>query len=241
MKRTAMVFALLFAAALPAMAQGRAGGGGMKWLDEPTLTAAKELGTIILAWARTDVVPQAQQWKNRLDAAMTPADLAKLDDLRRQASALKARHIAIARTMRDAWKAEDYDALKSARAEMKALGADRRAIVEQLRPIAEANRATLEAIGEDALPHIGRWTERVKTIGREWFEQNRATISPMAAMAVGRLLSHRNDLAALVEPKLRSKKAAVRFMLWDGEDFTREIDEMIQGGDLDRLQELNLE
>ena len=76
MKRTAMVFALLFAAALPAMAQGRANGGGMKWLDEPTLAAAKELGTSVLAWARTDVLPQTQQWKNRLDAAMAPKAVA---------------------------------------------------------------------------------------------------------------------------------------------------------------------
>lgn len=240
MRTLAIAFALLVGLFVPAAAQHR-GHGGMKWLDEGTIEAAKQLGGELTTWARANVLPEAQSWKVRLDGAMTPADLAKLNELRRQAAELRDRRTAAAKTVREAWRSEDYDALKSARTQMKSFSKQQEAIFQQLKPIAEANRETLEAIGEIALPKVKQWTEEARAIGERWWEANQESVSPMAAKAIGRLMSHRGDLFAMIEPKLRTKIAVARFMLWNGADFTREIDQMMQNGRLDELRELNIE
>jgi hypothetical protein len=240
MKRLALTLALLTAMSIPAMAQ-RGAHREMKWLDDATLEAAKELGTSLTSWARTNVLPAVQSWKTQLDNSLTPADLAKLNELRRQAAALRERRTELAKSMRDAWKSGDYDQLKQDRDAMKALGDERDAILEQLRPIAEASRATLESIGEAAKPQLKQWADEARTIGEQWWEQNKGTVSPMAAQAIGRLMKHRHDLYAMLEPKLRTKMAVAHFMLWNGDDFTRQIDTMLQQGEVERLRDLNLE
>lgn len=239
MKRIAMVFALVATLSVPAVAQR--GHGAMKWLDEATITSAKELATSLTTWARADVLPELQAWKNRLDASLSPTDLAKLNELRQKAASLKSRRLAVAKQMRESWKGEDYDALKKSRNDLKALQSERKELLDQLKPIATANRAVLEEIGEMARPKIREWTDAARTIGEQWFERNRTTINPGAAMAIGRLMKHKHDLFALVDAKVRTKAAAAHFMLWGGEDFTRDVDGMIRGGDIESLRELNLE
>lgn len=238
MKRFAIVFALLALMAMPAAAQRH---DRMKWFDEATMNAAKQLAANLISWARADVIPEVQNWKNQLDNAMDPADLTKLNELRRKATALKARQTSLHKSVRDAWKSEDYNALKSAREEIKKLHAERKVIVEQLKPIAMANRATLESIGVTARPKIKEWIEQARAIGQRWYEANSSVINPMAAAAIGRLMQHKGDLFALVEPKLRTKAAVARFMLWNGDDVTREFEQMIEGGDIEQIHELNLE
>lgn len=239
MRRLALALALALSMTATAAAQG--GGHGMKWLDEKTLAAAKELGRSLTTWARAEVIPEVQAWKTRLDNSLSPADLTALNDLRRRSAELRDRRTALAAAMRTAWKSEDYAALKQARDDMKALGAEREEILQSLRPIAEASRETLMAIGETAMPSVRQWATEARSIGEAWYEQNKGTISPMAAGAIGRLMKHRQDLFAMIEPKLRTKAAAARFMLWDGEDFTRQFEQMLQNGDIEAMRELNLE
>lgn len=240
MKRLALALALLVTMSMPALAQ-RGGHGSMKWLDEGTLSAAKELGRSLAAWARTDVMPELQTWKTRLDNSLTPADLAKLNELRASAAELHARRSTLARSMREAWKSENYDELKRTRDAMKNLRAEREAILAELKPIADRSRTTLVAIGETARPKVREWADEARTIGESWWEQHKGTVNPMAAQAIGRLMKHRHDLFMMVEPKLRTKAAAARFMLWNGEDFTRQIEQMLQNGDVEGIRELNLE
>jgi hypothetical protein len=241
MKRLAIAFALLALFAVPASAQHGMHGGMMKWLDEPTIEAAKALVGDLTSWARSSVLPEAQRWKNQLDAALSPADLAKLNELRAQAATLRERKGTLARAMREAWTSEDYDALKSARTQMKQLGKEREAILEQLKPIAVANRATLESIGESAKPKVKEWADEARAIGEKWWEEHKTSISPEAAGAIGRLMKHKHDLYGMLEPKLRTKSAVAKFMLWNGDDFTRQIDEMVKDADLNSVGELDLE
>ena len=240
MKRHVLTLALLVAIASPTLAQ-RGEHRSMKWLDEPTLAAARTLVTSLGEWARTDVLPEARAWKAELDNSLSPADLAKLNDLRRQAASLRERSKANAKTMREAWKSEDYDALKSARAAKKSLAEERRAIIEELKPIAEAGRVTLEAIRERAHPKLRTWTDEARAIGEKWYEEHKETISPVAAHAIGGVMRHRGNLFAMLEPKLRTKAAVARFMLWDGEDFTRGVEAMMQNGSVEGLQDMSIE
>lgn len=239
MRRFAIAFALLAVMAIPAAAQR--GHGVAKWLDQKTLAAAQELGGTLVTWARAEILPQAQAWKNQLDASLSPADLSALNELRREAAALRDRHMTLKASMRKAWKSEDYDALKTTREQLKGLGAERKEIFEQLKPIAERSRATLESIGESARPQVKGWIDEARIKVEGWWQQNKEGLNPMVGEAIKRLMLRRHDLQALIEPKLRTKAAVAKFMLWNGEDFTRQIEGMLQNGELEGLQDLNLE
>jgi hypothetical protein len=227
MKRTIIACAAaLMLASLPAAAQH----GSTKWLDAGTIDAARELVANLSTWARSTVIPEARSWKEQLDGSLSAADLSKLNDLRRRAADLRTRSMALGRTMREAWKSEQYDALKKARADMAALKKERAVLLEELKPIAMASRATLEQIGERARPKIRQWADDARGIAERWWQANREKVSPEAARAIGRMLSRKQDLASLIEPKLRTKAAVARFMLWNGDDFTGELEGMVEEG-----------
>ena len=200
------------------------------------MQAAAELRQKLVGWAESNVVPTLTAWKSRLDAAMAPEDLRALNLLRVRARALQKEMITNGMAMRDAWHLENYTALKSTRDKMKQLMESGRALLEELKPIAVKYRSTLEGIGAEAKPIVEGWKKQGKEIVRQWREQHprpdgaNGGDAPPAEMGGMGPMGMRGGLLGRLPMDVRSKLAAARFMLWDGQtspgSFSDELDDM---------------
>lgn len=179
--------------------------------QEPKSPARQELHTKMAQFAKTEVFPSLREWKNQLDAAMAPADLTALNALRSRATELRKQAIAKAKSMRVAWKEEDYSELKESRDGMKSIKEQRDQLFSELKPIAIKYASTLKSIGEVAKPKVEGWREKGKEIFKTWAE------------------SHKEDLKGDKEFPHHGgfwkqfadgdkKKAIARFMLWNGDE-----------------------
>ncbi len=181
--KLAMALVLGAAMAVPVSAQ-RAKPDPQK-MDPARVEAMKELKASIKSFAQETILPQVRNWKTKLDAAMSPEDLAALNALRGRATALRGKFIEHATAMRSAWQSEDYVALKNQRDAMKELGAEKEAIGAELKPLAMKYLATLMEIGTEAKPVIGTWKQSGKDIFVAWQAKNKDVLgdSPMGACA----------------------------------------------------------
>lgn len=206
--------------------------------DPKLAKAGKELRESIRVFARESILPEMLKWKNQFDAAISADDRAALDDLRRDAKSLRERSRESGRAMRQAWKKEDYDALKANRNSLKGFAAERRQLMEQLRPIAERNKEILIGLAAQAKPLVASWREHGKELVREWADAHKDVLQGRDGRRVVRGLLGRYLLFGPLDEGARGKRAAVRFLLWDGSDFTRDMEEQQQappgqGGELD--------
>lgn len=192
----------------------------------------KELITTLKSWAKTNVVPQLRTWKGQLDAAMSADDLAKLNALRARATQLRKEAVATGKAMHEAWKAENYDALKQAREKMKGYREQRDVLFAELKPLAVKYSSTLMAIGADAKPKAAAWKEEGKKIAMKWIADHKEELGdhPMPPL-------HRMHGMMGLGGGMRKKVMAAYFMLWDGGDFIDDLDQMNGqgGGDLPDL------
>ena len=69
-----------------------------------TSTPRKELRTLLKQYHDQNIQPKLQTWKEQLDAAMSTADLEKLNTLRAEAQQSRSEMIAKKREMRDNWQ-----------------------------------------------------------------------------------------------------------------------------------------
>lgn len=180
--RLAMALVLGAALATPAFAQKP----DRQKMDPARVEAMKELKASIKTFAQETILPQVRNWKTKLDAAMTPEDLAALNALRARATALRGKFIEHAMAMRSAWESEDYAALKNHRDAMKELVAEKEAIGGDLKPIAMKYIPTLMEIGAEAKPVIGTWKESGKEIFTAWQAKHKDIFGDMPKDAPGR-------------------------------------------------------
>lgn len=143
---------------------------------------------------------------------MSAEDLTALNGLRDRTAKLRAAMMEHGRAMRQAWAAEDYDALRSHRDAMKGLMDEHRAIMKELKPLAEKYRPTLEEIGTEARPAMEGWKTQGKDIVSKWVDAHREELGdhPKHMMKPGMPMHHMfgGD----------KRKAVAKFMLWDGKD-----------------------
>lgn len=172
----------------------------------------------MLGWARSEVLPQARTWKARLDGAMEPADLQSLNALRARAAELNVRRIAIMKTMADAWVADNQEAVKAGRKELFTLLPQGLMLLEDLRPLGEKYRSTLEEIGTDARPMMKVWKTDATERYNVWRQQNSAILGSHDRTHEGK--GHRG--MARFGGNHRKLGAAL-FMLWDGGDLAGQI------------------
>lgn len=226
--RSPIVIALIAAAALPAIAQNtdRA---------NPQQDAARgELRSTLTNWAKAEVVPQLLAWKHTLDGAMSPADLDALNRLRARASALRSEFMANALEMHNAWKDEDYAALKGARDRMKELASARTALMQELKPLAISYRSTLESIGAQAKPRVSEWAAKSREIVKAW-AASRKDGGGDGPMWHGHAPFDGKMGMWKMNEEMRKKIMVARFMLWDGGEPAYPADDL----GLDDMPELN--
>jgi len=211
--------------------------------DPQRQEARKELMTKMQAFAKSDILPEMTRWKSQLDQAMSPADLQKLNGLRARAAALKQQMITSGMGMAKAWKGEDYDALKQNRDKMKSLGEERKAIMEELKPLAVTYQSTLLSIGAEAKPKMESWKEKGKAIFQEWASAHKddrkgargekGEMGDHPRMGMG---GHRGGPGGPggfghffggMGDGMNLKAMVAHFMLWDGKDFTQDLNQLM--------------
>lgn len=189
--------------------------------------ARREMKAMFAEFAKKEILPSMRQWKSTLDAAMSSEDLATLNTLRKKAKQMRESTRGIAEGMRKAWKDEDYEALKKYREQMDNAKDERIRLALDIKPLAKKYRPTLEKIGEDAKSKAPQWREKGKELLRQWMDK-------YDIKAEGTLLDGMKKRFGFLGDG-DGKKAALRFMLWDGsEDFINEDREPMRPRDNNR-------
>ena len=192
---------------------------------DPTIRQAfSELRASIADYAKSNILPQMLSWKSQLDAALSQDDLIALDALRKKAAALRSKTGASTSAMRKAWKTEDYDKLKQSRETIKSLGAERKDLLQDLKPIAVKYRDVLEKLGKQAKPQMLEWKEHGKALFSAWHEKHADALQDRGRhMGMGMQRAGVMGFGFSMNKEGQRKRAAVRFLLWDGSDFTERI------------------
>ncbi|MFN8360073.1 MAG: T9SS type A sorting domain-containing protein [Candidatus Kapaibacterium sp.] len=179
--------------------------------------ARQALRTQLSQFAKSTVFPSLNVWKSQLDRAMQPDDLQALNALRDRAAGLRKQGKQALKSMHEAWKNEDYTALKSSRDQLNVLMQERDKLFGELKPIAIKYKETLKTIGETAKPKVKEWKERGREIVKSWAESHPDIAAHTRGMKGGFLARLGGG----------DKKVAVaRFMLWNGDESV--IDDMDQ-------------
>ncbi len=189
--------------------------------------ARKEMKSMFAEFAKKEILPSMRQWKSSLDNAMSSEDLSTLNALRKKAKQMRESTKTIADGMRRAWKDEDYEALKKYREQLDNAKDDRVRLALDCKPLAKKYKDVLEKIGDDAKSKAPQWREKGKELVRQWM--NKYDIK-----ADGNILEGMKKRFGFLGDG-DGKKAALRFMLWDGsEDFINEDREPMQRNEHNR-------
>jgi len=237
-KRTgiAAVIALVVVAVGVAVAQPRmhdGGGRGHRKMDEKTVEALKGLHQTMTAWTRTNVLPQVRTWKSELDGAMSAADLATLNGLRARAKALQTERASLMAEVGTAWKNGDKEAAKAGRQKMKDIGEKHRALARELKPLAEKYSSTLKTIGAEARPKAKEWRSQGRDVAMKWLAEHRSefTEEQMEHLQHGIGFFGGGHGGRHGKGMKGKRGLVVRFMLWDGSDFTEHSGQGMPGMD----------
>jgi hypothetical protein len=198
--------------------------------DSQRMQIAGELHTQLQTFAQQKILPTLRQWKAKLDGAMSAEDLATLNGLRDRAAKFHQQMMEHGKAMREAWKNEDYAALKQHRDAMKGMKDEMRAIMTELKPLAEKYKTTLQAIGEDAKPAMEGWKTEGKSIIEKWKAEHKDQLGDKPAPPMmepgGPMMGPKGHGHGMMGPEgpmpgmlgMHGKGAAVWFMLWNGQD-----------------------
>ena len=213
MKRNALVMLAMGLMAAGASAQTQQGHHGPQ-MDPKMMEAMKDLHNTMSSWAQTNVLPTLKSWKAKLDGSMSAADLNTLNGLRSRAAELRKDAMAAGMAMHQARQGENYDAMKENRDKMKELGDKRKAIMQELKPLAEKYRSTLETIGQEAKPKVEEWKKSGIEIAQKWYQDHKDVLGDRGQGMLG----HGLGMLGRLDDATRRKIVAAYFMLWDGGD-----------------------
>jgi hypothetical protein len=211
MKKSLLFIALMVFVSSGAISQGRV-------LDQKTKDALKELYKGVRDYAQGNIIPKMKEWKGTLDRSMSPADLSALNALRDRAKQLKVKGQRLTLALRTAVQNNNAADIRKYRQMIKALAADRQALLKDLKPLGVSYKSTLESIGKDAKPYGKEWKDGIKKIGLRWYEAHKDDLSVGFKVALGKAIERLKTLGALVGDDMKGKLAAAKFMLWDGQD-----------------------
>ena len=172
-------------------------------------------------WFSKDVVPTLREWHNEFDETLSPENLATLQKLRAEAKQMKESIHAEMKEMRES-ASKDGDRHEM-HEKMKAIKEQNHAkmesIIEQVRPIAQASKTELLALRDDNRDQIQAWKEKAREMMKESREKLRECAEEMDKKErkhMRKMMKHSNsphEIGMLFEG---GRKAALRFMLWDG-------------------------
>jgi hypothetical protein len=211
-------------------------------LDDPkSKEAIKVLLKEFRDYGQTNIIPKMHEWKTTLDNSISTEDLNALNELRNKAKELRKESVYYTFAILRAKKNNLSDSLKIYQDARKTVVQDQKKMLEDLKPLAEKYKSTLEEIGQDAKPLIKNWTDDIKAIAKNWFEKNKNVLSPdIKSQIIKKVIKLKLFEGLDVEKKtklfeLKKKLIIARFMLWDGSDIT-DFNQMIDNQQKDPSQ-----
>jgi hypothetical protein len=172
------------------------------------IEAFHELRGDLRSWFEQDVYPTAKIWHEQYDASLTSQDLADLQRLRAEAKrlreAVKADLKSLRITAESGSRSSMREELQDVREKYKD---DVENLLERLKPIAKRSRTILRKLFDDNEDRIESWRSTARDIVGDWREEH-DDLSMKGMFGRG---DHQLPLLAG-----DGRKAAVRFILWDG-------------------------
>jgi len=172
------------------------------------IEAFHELRGDLRSWFEQDVYPIAKIWHEQYDASLTSQDLADLQRLRAEAKrlreAVKADLKSLRITAESGSRSSMREELQDVREKYKD---DVENLLERLKPIAKRSRTILRKLFDDNEDRIESWRSTARDIVGDWREEH-DDLSMKGMFGRG---DHQLPLLAG-----DGRKAAVRFILWDG-------------------------
>ncbi len=189
--------------------------------------AIKDLRSDMRTWFERDVYPSLKTWHQEYDASLTSDDLSTLTRLRAEAKQLKESMRADMKSMKSSADRSDRDALKD---KIEALREKHHAamerIVEGVKPIAKRSKEKLRSIFDTNEDQIEAWRDHAREIMKTWKNEHQD---------MGGKKGHHGKAMGLPLIGEDGKRAALKFILWDGS--MPPLDEAMLGNDLmDRRQ-----
>jgi len=184
----------------------------MKPLTEEQKQKMQEFKVEVMEYKNSEILPKLTEWKKQLDAAMTPEDLTKLNELREKAEKFRAN---LAKSVKD-MEVGNKDALLQT---LKSSKDDMRAIMEELKPLAEKYKGTLENLVETAKPDMEKWKDDIHEIRTEIIIESSTDIEEKADCEKKiRKHHHLNmDLTPMGPMGMKHRGGKAMFMLWNGQ------------------------
>ena len=181
----------------------------------------------IRAWAARNIVPVVSGWKNEFDAKLTSTELAQLNELRLKAQPLRIRRDELVQQIGVAMRNRDEQEGDRLRKQMRELRNDWEELTEQLIPIARKHRDELVALGAKATPIVREWRSTMRAKLADCMAAQPAAqtegVKRMSRFLSDFLSDERQESVAM------RKRAAARFLLWDGYSLPR--DEQFSAGE----------
>jgi hypothetical protein len=172
------------------------------------IEAFHELRGDLRSWFEQDVYPTAKIWHEHYDASLTSQDLADLQRLRAEAKrlreAVKADLKSLRITAESGSRSSMREELQDVREKYKD---DVENLLERLKPIAKRSRTILRKLFDDNEDKVESWRSTARDIVGDWREEH-DDLSMKGMFGRG---DHQLPLLAG-----DGRKAAVRFILWDG-------------------------
>lgn len=166
--------------------------------------ALQELRADMRAWFEREVYPTAKMWHEQYDASLSPEDLRTLQGLRAEAKRLKEAVTADLKNMRGSFERGDRSELREKMGDLRDKHRDAvEQLLERLKPIAKRSRTKLRELFDANEDKIEAWRAQARDIVGDWRDDHDE---------LGLKGGHRQ----LPLIGADGRKAAVRFILWDG-------------------------
>jgi hypothetical protein len=202
MKHLLALFCIAVTLTVLGAAQDRAGRRAER------MEAIQDLRSDLRSWFERDVYPTAKIWHEQYDASLTSDDLSDLKRLRAEAKRLREAVTTDLKSIRASAESGSRSSMREKLQDIREkYRGDLEDLLERLKPIAKRSRTMLRKLFDDNEDKIEAWRSQARNIVGDWREEH-DDLSMKGMFGRG---DHQLPLLAG-----DGRKAAVRFILWDG-------------------------
>lgn len=182
----------------------------MKPLTEEQKLKMQEFKVEVMEYKNSEILPKLTEWKKQLDAAMTPEDLTKLNELREKAEKFRA---SIAKSVKD-MQVGNTESIKE---KMISSKDNIVSIMEELKPLAEKYKATLDNLMETAKPDMEKWKDDIHEIRTEIIIESSTDDKADCEKKIRKHHHLNMDLTPMGPMGMKHRGGKAMFMLWNGQ------------------------
>ncbi len=194
----------------------------------------QELHGNLKSYHDENIYPEMLKWKQQLDNSMETDDLQKLNELRAKASELKDKmHTKRREMIKNRRSGGGQGRGEGRKGRGNEFRGDMMEIHNELLPLAEKYKSTLEEIAKQVQPKAEQWKEDSKDILDEWKEKYESEINEFKDRRGNRDRGMRGmtKFGRAGMPKgpdfnMDNRRSIARFMLWDGEQRSPVMEDM---------------